>query len=78
MTSTTLCKGDRLYLRDEPFEVVSVYRRLVVVRSLERPDLSWIVAFEEVHQYFAPQPTSKSPWLPQTLPVQKTSLHDTN
>ncbi|MCH9054648.1 hypothetical protein [Parathermosynechococcus lividus] len=53
-------KGDRLYLRDEPFEITSVYRRLVVVRSLIRTELSWIVDLEEVNKYFAPIADSKT------------------
>ncbi|XFA71793.1 hypothetical protein RYO59_002711 [Thermosynechococcaceae cyanobacterium Okahandja] len=78
MMPVTLSKGDRLYLRDEPFEIIAVYRRLVVVRSLVRSDLSWIVALEEIHKYFAESPNPDPRPLPQTLPVQKPGLHQTN
>ncbi|WP_448533731.1 hypothetical protein [Parathermosynechococcus lividus] len=57
--TVTFRKGDRLYLRDEPFEIMSVCRRLIVVRSLIRTELSWIVDLEEVKKYFAPVADSK-------------------
>lgn len=52
MKELNLHIGQKLYLRDELFEIIALRHELVVVKSQERPELSWVVAKRDLLKYF--------------------------
>lgn len=44
--------GQRLYLRDELFEIIALRHELVVVKSQERSELTWVVGKKDLLKYF--------------------------
>ncbi|MDG2990705.1 hypothetical protein L3556_07125 [Candidatus Synechococcus calcipolaris G9] len=52
MKELNLQIGQKLYLRDELFEIIALRHELVVVKSQERSELSWVVAKRDLLKYF--------------------------